>query len=41
MVRLHLYEYTDYNHLACGAIAARQSFMLDYWELPGIDQTNY
>jgi hypothetical protein len=33
MVRLHPYEYTDYNHLAGGAPGARQNFMLDYWGL--------
>jgi hypothetical protein len=33
MVRLHPYEYTDYNHLAGGVRGARQNFMLDYWGL--------
>ena len=33
MVRLHPYEYTDYNHLAGGVSGARQDFMLDYWGL--------
>ena len=33
MVRLHPYEYTDYNHLAGGVTGARQNFMLDYWGL--------
>ncbi len=33
MVRLHPYEYTDYNHLAGGVSGARQNFMLDYWGL--------
>lgn len=33
MVRLHPYEYTDYNHLAGGARGARPNFMLDYWGL--------
>ena len=33
MVRLHPYEYTDYNHLAGGVQGARKDFMLDYWGL--------
>jgi hypothetical protein len=33
MVRLHPYEYTDYNHLAGGVPDARKNFMLDYWGL--------
>jgi Dolichyl-phosphate-mannose-protein mannosyltransferase len=33
MVRLHPYEYTDYNHLAGGVTGARPDFMLDYWGL--------
>ncbi len=33
MVRLHPYEYTDYNHLAGGVQGARKNFMLDYWGL--------
>jgi dolichyl-phosphate-mannose-protein mannosyltransferase len=33
MVRLHPYEYTDYNHLAGGVPHARQNYMLDYWGL--------
>jgi len=33
MVRLHPYEYTDYNHLAGGVVGAQKSFMLDYWGL--------
>jgi hypothetical protein len=33
MVRLHPYEYTDYNHLAGGVRGARNNFMLDYWGL--------
>ncbi|MGB7176877.1 MAG: hypothetical protein WBD33_08505, partial [Xanthobacteraceae bacterium] len=33
MVRLHPYEYTDYNHLAGGVPGARKNFMLDYWGL--------
>jgi len=33
MVRLHPYEYTDYNHVAGGVRGARQNFMLDYWGL--------
>jgi hypothetical protein len=33
MMRLHPYEYTDYNHLAGGVPRARQNFMLDYWGL--------
>jgi Dolichyl-phosphate-mannose-protein mannosyltransferase len=33
MVRLHPYEYTDYNHFAGGVSGARPDFMLDYWGL--------
>ncbi len=33
MVRVHPYEYTDYNHLAGGVRGARKDFMLDYWGL--------
>jgi Dolichyl-phosphate-mannose-protein mannosyltransferase len=33
MVRLHPYEYTDYNHLIGGVRGAQQEFMLDYWGL--------
>jgi hypothetical protein len=33
MMRLHPYEYTDYNHLAGGVPRARQNYMLDYWGL--------
>jgi hypothetical protein len=33
MVRLHPYEYTDYNHLAGGVRGAQQNYMLDYWGL--------
>jgi hypothetical protein len=33
MVRLHPFEYTDYNHLAGGVRGARNNFMLDYWGL--------
>jgi Dolichyl-phosphate-mannose-protein mannosyltransferase len=33
MVRLHPYEYTDYNHLVGGVRGAQQEFMLDYWGL--------
>jgi hypothetical protein len=33
MVRVHPYEYTDYNHLAGGVRGARDNFMLDYWGL--------
>jgi Dolichyl-phosphate-mannose-protein mannosyltransferase len=33
MVRLHPYEYTDYNHIAGGVRGAQQDFMLDYWGL--------
>ena len=32
-MRLHPYEYTDYNHLAGGVRGARNNFMLDYWGL--------
>jgi MFS family permease len=33
MVRLHPYEYTDYNNLAGGVPGARKNFMIDYWGL--------
>jgi hypothetical protein len=33
MVRLHPYEYTDYNHIAGGVQGAQRNFMLDYWGL--------
>ncbi|HUC51553.1 MAG TPA: glycosyltransferase family 39 protein [Xanthobacteraceae bacterium] len=33
MVRVHPYEYADYNHLAGGVQGARRNFMLDYWGL--------
>jgi Dolichyl-phosphate-mannose-protein mannosyltransferase len=33
MVRLHPYEYTDYNHIVGGARGAQPDFMLDYWGL--------
>jgi hypothetical protein len=33
MIRLHPYEYTDFNHLVGGAKGARPLFMLDYWGL--------
>jgi hypothetical protein len=33
MVRLHPYEYTDYNHLAGGVAGAQKDFMIDYWGL--------
>ena len=33
MVRLHPYEYTDFNHLAGGVRGAQSDFMLDYWGL--------
>lgn len=33
MVRLHPYEYTDFNHLVGGVKGARPFFMLDYWGL--------
>jgi len=33
MVRLHPYEYTDYNHIAGGVRGAQSKFMLDYWGL--------
>jgi hypothetical protein len=33
MVRVHPYEYTDYNHLAGGVAGAQKKFMLDYWGL--------
>ena len=33
MVRLHPYEYSDFNHLVGGVAGARPLFMLDYWGL--------
>ena len=33
MVRLHPYEYTDFNHIAGGVAGARPDYMLDYWGL--------
>jgi 4-amino-4-deoxy-L-arabinose transferase-like glycosyltransferase len=33
MIRLHPYEYTDFNHFVGGAEGARPLFMLDYWGL--------
>jgi hypothetical protein len=33
MVRVHPYEYTDYNHIAGGVRGAQADFMLDYWGL--------
>jgi hypothetical protein len=33
MVRLHPYQYTNYNHIAGGVTGARPNFMLDYWGL--------
>jgi hypothetical protein len=33
MVRLHPYQYTDYNHIAGGVRGAQKKFMLDYWGL--------
>jgi hypothetical protein len=33
MVRLHPYEYTDFNHIVGGVPGARPLFMLDYWGL--------
>ncbi len=33
MVRLHPYEYTDYNHMVGGVPGAQPNFMLDYWGL--------
>lgn len=33
MVRLHPYEYTDYNRIAGGVRGAQADFMLDYWGL--------
>jgi len=33
MVRLHPYEYTDFNHIVGGVPGARAEFMLDYWGL--------
>jgi Dolichyl-phosphate-mannose-protein mannosyltransferase len=33
MVRLHPYEYTDFNSLSGGVAGARDRYMLDYWGL--------
>lgn len=33
MVRLHPYEYTDFNHLVGGVAGARPLYMIDYWGL--------
>jgi hypothetical protein len=33
MVRLHPYEYTDFNRLSGGVMRARDRYMLDYWGL--------
>jgi hypothetical protein len=33
MVRLHPYEYTDFNWFAGGVARARDRYMLDYWGL--------
>jgi hypothetical protein len=33
MVRLHPYQYTDYNHIGGGIRGAQKKFMLDYWGL--------
>jgi Dolichyl-phosphate-mannose-protein mannosyltransferase len=33
MIRLHPYEYTDFNHIVGGVRGARPLFMLDYWGL--------
>jgi hypothetical protein len=33
MVRLHPYEYTDFNRVAGGVAGARPRYMLDYWGL--------
>lgn len=33
MMRLHPYEYTDFNHIAGGVRGAQPDFMLDYWGL--------
>ncbi|HTV36985.1 MAG TPA: glycosyltransferase family 39 protein [Xanthobacteraceae bacterium] len=33
MVRLHPYEYTDFNHIVGGVSGARPLFMLDFWGL--------
>jgi Dolichyl-phosphate-mannose-protein mannosyltransferase len=33
MVRLHPYEYTDFNHIGGGVAGARPRYMLDYWGL--------
>ena len=33
MVRLHPYEYTDFNHISGGVAGARPRYMVDYWGL--------
>jgi hypothetical protein len=33
MVRLHPYEYTDFNHIVGGVRGARPLFLIDYWGL--------
>ena len=33
MVRLHPYEYADFNHIAGGVAGARPLYMIDYWGL--------
>ena len=33
MIRLHPYQYTQFNHLAGGVQAAEERYMLDYWGL--------
>ncbi len=33
MVRLHPYEYADFNHIAGGVPGARPRYMIDYWGL--------
>ncbi len=33
MVRLHPYEYTDFNHIVGGVSGARPLYMVDYWGL--------
>lgn len=33
MVRMHPYEYTDFNHIVGGVQGARPLFMVDYWGL--------
>jgi hypothetical protein len=33
MVRIHPYEYTDFNHIAGGVPGARPLYMIDYWGL--------